>query len=82
MDAEEYQANLAFLWSFANLILDMPIETMLEDMIRAEELAPFLNPTLFIQKGQAAREDIVMLRAMNNVKRVIVEMREKKGRGE
>lgn len=68
MNQSEYQRNLHTAYLVANLLLLLPIDQMLVAANRSQMLAPFLDPTLFQQKGRSLAEDITILEALREAR--------------
>jgi hypothetical protein len=75
-----YKANLASLWAMAHLVEEAPIAEMLAAADYADAVGSILNPTLYIQKAQALREDTEMLGALLHVQQVLGRIRQRKAR--
>lgn len=66
MDADDeiqYRCAVLAVVMAAKALHMHDIPALLEDIERAETVAPFLDPTLFLKKGKAMREDKSMLEA-------------------
>lgn len=60
MRAEEYASTQMQIVTFANLVLDMPLDEFLRAINRADTLGPIFDPTLWI-KGQEKMHEVERL---------------------
>lgn len=75
-----YEANLASLWALAHLIEEAPLAEMLAAAVYADAVGSIVNPTLYIEKAQALREDTEMLGALRHVQVVLERIRRRQAR--
>ena len=61
----EYEAELHKAWLIAHMVDSMSLKTMLHAMPRSEGLAPFLDPTLWMQNREKFLHDKRMIEALS-----------------
>ena len=71
MDKEEYQAELQKVYMFCSVVKALPLEEMHNALSHALTIGPLIDPTLYIQKGRAAEEDLKIIDAVLSLKRRI-----------
>jgi len=63
MTQDDYQAAITAIAMAARVIALHDLPRILEGMERAEAVGPLFNPTLYIEKEQAMREDKELVQA-------------------
>lgn len=63
LDQESYHNGVTACALAARLLASHDLPALLQAIDRAETLGPFLDPTLYAQRGTAMREDAALLRA-------------------
>lgn len=60
---ENWQAHLIAVYTVFGVLRQLPLEAMVDVGERAQAIGPLLHPTAWIQKGDAAQQDLDTLRA-------------------
>ncbi len=55
MNAEEFVRLQSWLYTFASLVVDVDLDGFVESCDRADTIAPFVDPTLYIAKARDLR---------------------------
>jgi hypothetical protein len=61
--AEEWRAALGLVYSTAGTLSLLPLADMVQQAERAQAIGPLLDPTLWMRNGEAARQDLEVLKA-------------------
>ena len=62
-DRETYQTAVRTVALAAKMISQFDLPQLLEDIARADIVGPIVDPTMWIQNGEAMRQDAAMLKA-------------------
>ena len=60
---ENWQANLIALYTIFGLLRKLPLRDMIDLAETSQAIGPLLHPTAYVAKGDAAAQDLDMLRA-------------------
>jgi hypothetical protein len=68
IDEDVYRTELQRAYIVLAVVAMMPLDEMIDEISRAEALAPILDPTAFREKGRAMLEDRRLLVALRDVR--------------
>jgi hypothetical protein len=75
MNAEDYTGYLVRAWTLTRELEDLPLAAMIYLADKADTVGPFVDPTLYQEKGRSLGEDLRMLRALRNAQVALAELK-------
>jgi len=82
VDQIEYRAYLSKLYMMSQMLEDIPLHEMIASAEKGITLGPVSDPTLYMKKSGAPREDLEIMRSFVGVKDVMDKMTNERGRRE
>jgi hypothetical protein len=79
LEPGEYTQILVEMKLVAQVVLGMNLEGFLSRVETAQAIAPLIDPTLYIKKGEAMAIDARVARAMVELKKVLEEIKRESG---
>ncbi len=80
MDQVKYRSHLSELYAMSHRLEDIPVHEMIVSAERAMSLGPVVDPTLYMKKSDALREDMEIMRSFMVVKEAMNKMAESRMR--
>ena len=75
IDAEEYRSALIQCWMLANLSENIPTGEMLSRIAAADTIGPMIDPTLWMEKHKAMKEDKKIIEAIATLQSAFLKLK-------